>query len=303
MKANKIIITGGAGFIGSELIKLFKNKKDLIVVDKKKNKKIISNLKKLKIKFIYGNLTNKHICKKVFKNAKIIYHLAGITKVPSTDVNLDKKKEKKIYKDTMLLMRNLLKFCNKNSNIIFPSTHLIFEDCKINNKIFYENSKPMPNLAYSTSKLHCEELLSKSQNKYVILRLGSVYGETQKERMFNMPNLFPLRVKSGKNLKLFSKGIQIKGLVSVKDVARAMIFFSKKIKKKEIFNLVSEHFTVKEIAKMCRKYNKKIKLISTKDKIPSKGYFMSKKKILKSGFKFSHNYKSFVKKYIIPIIK
>ena len=39
---NKILITGGAGFIGNELIKLIKNKREIIVFNKKKNKKIIS---------------------------------------------------------------------------------------------------------------------------------------------------------------------------------------------------------------------------------------------------------------------
>jgi len=52
---NKILITGGAGFIGNELIKLIKNKRDIIVVDKKKNKKKISKFKKLNIKYIQGD--------------------------------------------------------------------------------------------------------------------------------------------------------------------------------------------------------------------------------------------------------
>ena len=47
---NKILITGGAGFIGNELIELIENKKNIIVVDKKKSKKKISKFKKLKIK-------------------------------------------------------------------------------------------------------------------------------------------------------------------------------------------------------------------------------------------------------------
>ena len=46
---NKILITGGAGFIGSYLIKKIKNKSNLIIVDKKKNKKLINKFKKLGI--------------------------------------------------------------------------------------------------------------------------------------------------------------------------------------------------------------------------------------------------------------
>ena len=102
---NKILITGGAGFIGNELIKLIKNKRDIIVVDKKKNKKIISRFKKLNIEYIQGDLTNKQLSKKIYKNVNLIYHLAGIVKVPNTDVNLNKKKEKKFTVKQLILWK------------------------------------------------------------------------------------------------------------------------------------------------------------------------------------------------------
>ena len=69
---NKILITGGAGFIGNELIKLIKNKRDIIVVDKKKSKKIISRFKELNIKYIQGDLTNKNFLAK-FINMQNLY--------------------------------------------------------------------------------------------------------------------------------------------------------------------------------------------------------------------------------------
>ena len=294
----KILITGGAGFIGNEIIKLIKNKKIITIVDKKKDKLTLSKFKKLGIKYISGNLIDKNFSKKIYKKASIIFHLAGETKVPSTDINLDLKKEKKIYFEATTKMQNLIKYSSKNSKIIFPSTHLVFENYKKNRIILNENSKPKPNLAYSTSKLKCEQLLVKNKRNYIILRLGSVYGPTLKKRMFNLPNLFAIRAKNNLNLKLFSKGIQIKCIVSVKDVARAMIYFSKYYKKKVIFNLVSEHFTVREIAKICKKYNNEVKLISTYDKIPYKGFYISSKKIKQTNFHYKYNYNQFAKEYI-----
>ena len=77
-----------------------------------------------------------------------------------------------------------------------------------------------------------------------------------------------------------------------------MIYFSKNFKKNQIYNLVSEHFTIKEIAKICKKYNKKIKFISTSDKIPYKGFFISNKKIKKTKFNFKFKYEKFAKEYI-----
>tara|TARA_B100000886_G_scaffold62688_1_gene38883 strand:+ start:1900 stop:2796 length:897 start_codon:yes stop_codon:yes gene_type:complete len=296
---NKIFITGGAGFIGNELINLISDKKNLVVIDMKKNRKVLNKFKKLRVKYISGNLNNRNFVKKTLKNVKIIYHLAGITKVPNTDVNLDLRKEKIIYNNSVKIMKNLINNLPKNTKIIFPSTHLVFEDCKINKETFYESSRPLPKLAYARGKLDCEKILEKTNLNYFILRLGSVYGFGEKKRMFNLPNLFVLRAKNNQNLKLFSGGVQIKSIVSSKDVARAMIFLSKTKYKKEIYHLVSEHLTVKEIAKNCEKYNKNIKLIPTKDKIPYLGYFINCRKILKTGFKFKINYKNFVKEYLV----
>lgn len=296
---NKILITGGAGFISSYLLKKIKNKEDLILVDKKKNKKLINKFKKLKIKYIQGNLVNKKFAKKIYKNAKLIYHLAGIVKVPSTDINLDHKKEKRIYNEAVKIIDNLSLFSNNKTKVIFPSTHLVFENCKENKKIFNEKSKPIPNLAYSRSKLRCEQILQKSSLRYNILRLGSVYGYTEDEkRMFNLPNLFPLRTRNNLDLKLFSRGIQIKSIVAVEDVVNAMIHLSKTKFQNEIYHLVSEHLTVKEIGLICKKFNNKIRLISTNDKIPYKGYYMNCSKILKMRFKFKNFYKDFAKKII-----
>ena len=162
-----------------------------------------------------------------------------------------------------------------------------------------EKSKPLPNLAYARSKLRCEELLSENFMNFRVLRLGSVYGAAENEkRMFNLPNLFPLRAKKNLDLKLFSRGVQIKSIVSVEDVARAMIFVKKNSFRGQIFNLVSEHLTVKKIGQLCKKFNKNIRLIMTKDKIPYEGYFIDCSKIIRNGFRFKDHYKKFAQNFI-----
>ena len=195
-------------------------------------------------------------------------------------------------------MDNILSYLPNETKFIFPSTHLVFENCKINKKIFYENSKTLAKLAYAKGKLDCERMLENSCTNFSILRLGSVYGLAPKKRMFNLPNLFALRTKYDQNLKLFSKGVQIKAIVSVVDVARAMIHCSKSNFKRQKYHLASEHITVKEIADKCKAHNNKIKLIKTNDKIPYLGYYINCNKILKSGFKFKINYQKFIKDYL-----
>ena len=142
-------------------------------------------------------------------------------------------------------------------------------------------------------------MLEKSGLKYGILRLGSVYGKAENEkRMFNLPNLFPLRTKKNLDLKLFSKGVQIKSIVSVADVADAMIFLSKR-KDNGLYHFVSQHLTVLEIAQICKSYNPKINLILTNDKIPYKGYFINSRKIKSLGFRYNYFYQDFVKDFLV----
>ena len=54
----------------------------------------------------------------------------------------------------------------------------------------------------------------------------------------------------------------------------------------EVFNCVGENMTVKDVAEICKKYNKKLKTISTDDPIPNNGYTLSNQKIKNEGFKF-----------------
>tara|TARA_B100001093_G_C26840437_1_gene1020311 strand:+ start:160 stop:1062 length:903 start_codon:yes stop_codon:yes gene_type:complete len=295
----KILITGGLGYIGTEIIKIYNSRKDIIcVLDKKKpslkQKRI---LKKKGIKFIRADISKINSIPKKVIDYDIIIHLAAITKVPKLKKEASKKIDNEILKVGIIGTKNLIKKIKKHQIIIFPSTHLVFEKTKKNIE-FNERSKPMPNLAYSTSKLQGEKIIKKSSLNYFILRLGSVYGYIEDEkRMFNMPNLFPKLVKKNQNLKLFSNGIQLKSIVSVNDVARCMLFCCGYNRVNQIFNVVSENLTTFKIANMCKRFNKKVKLILTDDLIPNPGYSMSSKKIKRTGFKFKFLYKNFLRFY------
>ena len=75
-------------------------------------------------------------------------------------------------------------------------------------------------------------------------------------------------------------------------------FYPKNKFKGELYHFVSEHISVKQIANFCLKFNKNIKLINTRDKIPYLGYIMDCSKILDTGFVFKYFYEDFVRKYL-----
>ena len=60
-------------------------------------------------------------------------------------------------------MNNLISFVPRNVKIVFPSTHLVFENCRKNKQVFYENSEALTKLAYARGKLECENILKRNK--------------------------------------------------------------------------------------------------------------------------------------------
>ena len=114
-----------------------------------------------------------------------------------------------------------------------------------------------------------------------------------------MPNLFSKMAASGESITLFSRGKQLKSLVSVMDVCRAMEFVANNDEINfDVLNIVNENLTVSEVALICKKYNKNIELINTDDPVPNEGYTMSNTKILNKGFKFLYNIEKSIEEMI-----
>ena len=290
----KIVITGGLGYIGTELCKLYSKesrKNKIVVIDKRFLSERVSQLKKWNIAFYQGDILNKTYLKKILKNSDIVHHLAGITDVAYVKKESDPARDNNIKMVAIEGTKNVIKSVSKKCKIIFPSSHVIFEGLKSIKKNVTEKEKPCPFLAYSTGKLQNENDIINSGNNYIILRLGSVYGySSDSTRLSIMPNLFSKITSLNGTIKLFGGGKQLKSLVPLIDVARCFKFMADKIYiKNEIFNLTKDSTTVKDIALICKKNNSKVKLLSTKDETPNLGYTLSNKKLLNTGFKFNRN--------------
>ncbi len=290
----KIIITGGLGYIGTELCKLYSGVSwhhKIIVIDNRFISERVNQIRNWNMEFIQGDILDKNLIKKHFEDADVIHHLAGITDVPRTKTEASNFKDVKIREVGEKGTQNILNAINSKCKIIFPSTHVVYEgidEIKTNIK---ENEITKPVLSYSSSKAINEDQLRKSGKNYVILRLGSVYGySTDSMRIDIMPNLFSKIASQNGTLKLFAGGRQIKSLVPLIDVARCFKFMEEKNEiKSEIFNLTKDTVTVKEVAEVCKKHNPKISLKETNDEVPNLGFSLSNKKLLKTGFKFLYN--------------
>ena len=299
----KIVILGALGYLGVELSKIYSGeswKNKIVAIDSRFISERVSQLKDWGIEFIQGHILDKKFLKKHLHDADVVHHLAGVTDVAYVKSEANFEPDNRIISTGVEGTNNVLNSISKKCKIIFPSTHVVFEGLKKVKKNIKENETTFPILTYSKSKVQNETDIKKSNKNYVILRLGSVYGYSFDTMRINiMPNLFSKIASQNGTIKLYSGGKQLKSLVNLIDVVRCMKFMEENFKiKNEIFHLVNEQTTVKQVAEICKKINPNLNLQVTDDKIPNEGYTLSNHKLLKTGFKFLYNIEDSIKQMI-----
>ena len=303
MPKKKIIITGGLGYIGTELCKIYSGyswNDEITVIDNRFISERVNQLRNWNMNFIQGDILDKELMREHCHNADIVHHLAGITDVPRVKSESSIDHEKKINLVAQEGTQNILDAISDKCKIIMPSSHVVYEGIeKVKNDIL-EDEDTSPVLAYGKSKDINEKQLKNSGKNYIILRLGSVYGySTDTARIDIMTNFFSKMASQNGILRLFAGGSQVKSLVPLIDVARCFKFMEERDDiSSELFNLTKDTVTVKEVAEICKKYNPKITLRETNDEIPNLGFSLSNEKILKTGFRFLYALEESIKEMI-----
>jgi len=300
----KIVITGGLGYIGTELCKIYSGyswNDQITVIDNRFISERVNQIRNWNMNFIQGDILDKELIQKHCHDADIVHHLAGITDVPRVKSDSNKEHDDKIIKVAKEGTQNILDSISSKCKIIMPSSHVVYEGMeKVKNDI-REDEKTSPVLAYGKSKDFNEKQLKSSGKKYIILRLGSVYGySTDTARIDIMANFFSKMASQDGTLRLFAGGRQVKSLVPLIDVARCFKFMEEREDLSfDSFNLTKDTVTVKEVAELCKKYNPKVILRETNDEIPNMGFSLSNKKILNTGFRFLYGLEESIKEMIL----
>ena len=172
-----ILITGGAGYIGSHITEiLIKNKKKIFIVDNLSTG--YSKLINKKARFFKVNINDKKKINSIIINNKIdsVIHLAA-----SLIIGRGEKYPKFYYKNNVLGTKNLLTACLNTTvkNFIFSSTAAVYKDGL--NKVT-EKSKLKPKSVYGKTKLKAENLIiahcKKNKINYGILRYFNIVGSS-----------------------------------------------------------------------------------------------------------------------------
>ena len=151
----KIIITGGLGYIGTELCKIYSGVSwhhKITVIDNRFISERVNQIRNWNMEFIHGDILDKEFVKKHLKDADIVHHLAGVTDVPRTKGESTSERDEKIKLVGEKGTQNILDSINNKCKIIFPSTHVVYEGIeKVKNDI-KEDEETKPVLSYSSSK-------------------------------------------------------------------------------------------------------------------------------------------------------
>ena len=174
----KILITGGAGYIGHNLIVFFLKKKyKIYVLDNLLTSKLIHSKVKKEVNFFKIDLANESKVKSFFKNKNfdLIIHLAAFSGVKEFNKNI-----LKYFNNNVLATKNLVKygFEKPTTNLIFASSAAVYGKV-LKNKVS-EKTECNPANYYGLSKLTCEKIINSElegkKNNYAILRYFNVVG-------------------------------------------------------------------------------------------------------------------------------
>lgn len=289
----KILVTGGAGFIGSHIVEeLTARNADVIVLDNFINGKM-DNLKKVssKITIIEGDIRDKTCVLRACNGCRAIFHEAAVgikrcEKYPNESIDIN-------IHGTLNVIKAAI---SNNSKLIFASSASVY-----GNPIYVpmnEDHPLNPITPYCVSKVACEYLIKSFARKglqYVILRYFNVYGPRQPITAYYTSVIinFIKNLLTGKPSTIFGDGSQSLDFVHVKDVVQAnLLALQKNEMINDVFNVGSGvETTINKLyfllAQICKKENMKPNYIPQTTHPIVKRRLADINKISKHGFKIS----------------
>ncbi len=247
----KVLITGGAGYIGTQLaIELNKNPKisEIIIYDNlwKNNYNLFlhSQIKHGKIRFIEGELLDSRKLTEIIKNIDVVYHLAA--RVAARLVNASHH----LYEQINNWGTAELVYAVEKSNVqkfVYLSSIAVYGD---SDKIIDDNTIPMPRTYYGASKLRGEEHVKRLLNKIdaYILRSGNVYGYGVSMRMDTVINKFMFDATFSNKIKILGDGKQKRGFIHINKITKILENIISSNIKSGIYNAVEKNIDIIDLS-------------------------------------------------------
>ena len=285
----KILITGGAGYIGSMLCTRLLNLGyqvtvvDLLKYDKGSLNHLYFNKN---FKLIVDDVRKKNLIKKLVKTHDYIIPLAALVGAP-----LCEKFKKDAVSTNLGTIKTLCEIVTKKNKVIYLTTNSGYGIGE-KDKFCDEESPLNPISLYGRTKCDGEDLVRNKIKNYVCFRLATVFGHSYRMRSDLLVNNFVNTTIKKKKLTLFEPHFR-RNFIHVRDVVNAIIFTMNNFNKlkNNVYNLGLSSANISKIMlakKIKNQYKKlKIKIVTNRTDPDKRDYFVSNKKIEKKGFKAS----------------
>jgi UDP-glucose 4-epimerase len=240
----KVLVTGGAGFIGSHLVdRLVREGYPVRVIDNLSSGKIENiqhHIDTNKVEFIKGDIRDATLVNKSVDGVDFVLHLAAIISVPFSMENPDLTFDVNTQGTHNLLLAAAEKSVEK---FVFISSCAVYGDPEVNPVT--EEIKTNPISPYAESKLigerYCLSFNQSNQLKTVVLRFFNVYGPRQSMNAYSgVITIFINKVKQKEPLTIYGDGSQTRDFVNVRDIVDGILASMKTNKTDgEVFNIGS----------------------------------------------------------------
>jgi len=247
----KILVTGGAGYVGTELVSSLAQNDDvssIVVYDNLSrgnfNTFLGTKIKGYKkVKFIEGDILDTRLLKKNLEGVAIVYHLAAKVTTPfaNTDPHLFEQSNNWGTAELVYAIES-----SKVEKLIYLSSTSVYgaSDQRVN-----ETSDLRPRTFYGISKLrgekHVERLLN--QGRAVILRCGNVYGYSKSMRFDAVINKFAFETNFFNRITIQGSGQQSRAFIHINDLSQVLNALCCTEVKPDIYNLVMRNLTVLDL--------------------------------------------------------
>lgn len=281
---DRVLITGGAGYLGSVLCQLLlKEKYNVTVLDNimYKQTSLLHLCNEKNFTFIKGDVTDKHLLQELTNEHDIIIPLAAIVGAPACDAN---KELATAINFTQI--KNIVDVLRDDQKLLMPNTNSQYGS---SDKVITEESPFNPLSHYAVTKCEAENYIMQNKNG-ICLRLATVFGASPRMRTDLLVNDFTYRALTDGVLVLFQSHFK-RNYIHVKDIALTFLFCIENYDKLrgEVFNvgLSDANLNKLELAETIKRYITSLVIIENDfaSDFDNRNYIVSNEKLESYGWK------------------